>query len=99
MTQFLGQRGGHGAHILTEILRSVVGVDADARDQVLQGVALALQPHLGKDAAHFFPVENDIIGPLDLGTQTAGGLNAVAHRHRHPGGKVGHLGRGQLGAQ
>ena len=34
-----------------------------------------------------------------MGPQSAGGLDAVAHRHRHPGGKVGHLLGGQPGAE
>ena len=50
-----------------EILRIVVGVDADARIRYCRALLSLSSPISVRDAAHFFPVENDIIGPLDLG--------------------------------
>lgn len=54
-------------------------------------MALALQAQLCEDAAQLPPSQHDVVGPLDPGPHTAGRLDAVAHRHRHPGSEVHHL--------
>lgn len=82
-----------------EVLRGVVHIHSDACDQILQAVGLALQAQLGEDAHQLAPVEHNVVGPLDPGTDAAGSFDAVAHGHRHPGGEVGDGGGLRTGAQ
>ena len=80
--QLLGQRDGDGTHLWKKILRPLVHIHTNAGDEVVQGVALALQAQLCEDAAQLPPSQHDVVGPLDPGADAAGGLDAVAHRHR-----------------
>ena len=77
----------------------MVHIHSDARDHILQTVGLALQPQFGEDAHQLAAVQDDVVGPLDPGADAAGGLDAVAHGHGHPGGEVGNGGGLQMGAQ
>ncbi len=91
----LAQRDGHAADLRRKILLFLVDVDADAGDQIIQGVGFTLQTHLRQNACQLAAGGHKVVGPLDPGPEAADRLDPITDRHRHPGGKV----HGVLGLQ
>ena len=88
-----------GGYLRAEIGFILTDVDPCADDDAGEFTALRLPFQLRQDAAELFPVQHQIIGPLDAGADAADGLHRVAKRYGGPGCQGADFRERALGAE
>jgi hypothetical protein len=97
LTAGKAQRGRHFANLRGKVPRRLIHIKADAEDEMLDRVELRAE--FGQHPGDLPAADQQVVGPLDRGTNGRGGLDGPHQRRGGDDGKLRGFDRAQLRPQ